>query len=68
MCEKLAGEEVSDMECGKLPESERPETRLERKNTNGERLGCIVENEFGGDLCLDSIHHLRTSNETSLGL
>jgi hypothetical protein len=53
---------------GKLPESERPETRLERKNTNGERLGCIVENEFGGDLCLDSIHHLRTSNETSLGL
>ena len=54
--------------CGKLPESERPEIRLERKNTKGERLGCIVENEFRGDLCLDSIHHLRTSNETSLGL
>ena len=54
--------------CGKLPESERPETRLERKNTNGERLGRIVKNEVGGDLCLDSIHHLRTCNETSLGL
>ena len=54
--------------CGKLPESEIPETWLERKNTNCEGQGCIVGNEFVGDLCLDSIHHLRTSNETSLGL